>query len=206
MVSSSKGLLDVDLVFFGGELDEAQEVGGAAAGAHGSVEQRLGPVGDGLGGVEVVDAAEAVALGAGAVVGVEGEAAGLEAGDVDAAVGAGHGGGVEGLVLPRVAGPCMPMRTRPLAICRALRTEVSRRRVSYLGAALASAAVVLSGGSGLRMMRSTMASMVWFLRFSRRMPSVSSVISPSMRARKPCWSRASSSSRNSPLRPRTMGA
>ena len=101
MVRSSKGLLDVDLVFFGGELDEAEEVGGAAAGAHGSVEERLGPVGDGLGGVEVVDAAEAVAVGAGAVVGVEGEAAGLEAGDVDAAVGAGHGGGVEGLVHAR---------------------------------------------------------------------------------------------------------
>ncbi len=40
-----------------------------------------------------------MALGAGAVVGVEGEAAGFEAGDVDAAVGAGHGGGVEGLLL-----------------------------------------------------------------------------------------------------------
>ena len=93
-----EGLLDVDLVLVGGELDEAEEVGGAAAGAHGSVEEGLGPVGDGLGGVEVVDAAEAVALGAGAVVGVEGEAAGFEAGDVDAAVGAGHGGGVEGLV------------------------------------------------------------------------------------------------------------
>ena len=93
-----EGLLDVDLVFFGEQLDEAEEVGGAAAGAHGAVEERLGPVGDGLGGVEVVDAAEAVAVGASAVVGVEGEAAGFETGDVDAAVGAGHGGGVEGFV------------------------------------------------------------------------------------------------------------
>ena len=93
-----EGLLEVDLVLFGGKLDEAQQVGGAGAGAHGSVEQRLGPVGDGLGGVEVVDAAEAVALGAGAVVGVEGEAARFEPGDVDAAVGAGHGRGVEGFV------------------------------------------------------------------------------------------------------------
>ena len=91
-------LLEVDLVLFGGELDEAQEVGGGGAGAHGAVEERLGPVGDGFGGVEVVDAAEAVALGAGAVVGVEGEAAGLEAGNVDAAIGAGHRGGVEGFV------------------------------------------------------------------------------------------------------------
>jgi len=39
-----------------------------------------------------------VAVGAGAVVGVEGEAARLKAGDVDAAVGAGHRGGVEGFV------------------------------------------------------------------------------------------------------------
>src|ERR1019366_9669584 len=89
---------EVDLVLFGGELDEAEEIGRAGAGAHGSIEQRLGPVGDGLGGVEVVDAAEAVALGAGAVGGVEGEAAGLQAWDIDAAVRAGHGGGVERLV------------------------------------------------------------------------------------------------------------
>ncbi len=41
--------------------------------------------------------AEAVALGAGAVVGVEGEGARLELGHVDAAVGAGHGGREEGL-------------------------------------------------------------------------------------------------------------
>ncbi len=94
-----EGTFDVDLVFFGGELDETQEVGGARAWAHSSVEEGLGPVGNGLGGIEVVDAAKAVAVGAGAVIGVEGEAAGLEAGDVDAAVGAGHGGGVEGLFL-----------------------------------------------------------------------------------------------------------
>ena len=94
-----EGLVDVDLVLFGGELDEAEEVGGTTAGSHGSLEERLRPVGDGLSGVEVVDAAEAVAVGAGTVAGVEGEAAGLEAGDVDATVGAGHGGGVEGLFL-----------------------------------------------------------------------------------------------------------
>ena len=75
-----EGLLEVDLVFFGGELDEAQEVCGGGAGAHGAVEEGLGPVGDGLGGVEVVDGAEAVALGAGAVGGVEAEAAGFELG------------------------------------------------------------------------------------------------------------------------------
>ena len=68
------------------------------AGAEAAVEQGLGPVGNDLGGVEVVDAAEAVAVGTGAVVGVEGKAPGFEAGDVDAAVGAGHGTRVEGLV------------------------------------------------------------------------------------------------------------
>ncbi len=36
-----EGLLDVDLVFFGGELDEAEEVGGGGAGAHGAVEEGL---------------------------------------------------------------------------------------------------------------------------------------------------------------------
>ena len=126
-----EGKLEVDFVLVGRELDEFEQVGGAAAGAHGAVEQGLGPVGDGLAGVEVVDGAEAVALRAGAVVGVEGEAAGLELGDVDAAVGAGHGGAVEGLfgVLP-LSAPWRPMRTRPLAIWRAFWTEASRRRVS----------------------------------------------------------------------------
>ena len=95
----AEGNLQVDLVLVCGELDKSEEVLGAGAGAHGSVEQGLGPVGDGLGGVEVVDASQAVALGAGAIGGVEREAAGLEAGDVDAALGAGHGGGVEGLFL-----------------------------------------------------------------------------------------------------------
>ena len=91
-----EGELEVDLVFVGGELDQLQQIGGAGAGAHGAVEQGFGPVSDGFGGVEVVDAAEAVAFRAGAVVGVEGEAARLELGDVNTAVGAGHGAGVEG--------------------------------------------------------------------------------------------------------------
>ena len=94
-----EGHLDVDLVLFGREFDEPQQIGRAGAGPHRAVEQRLRPVGDGACGVEVVDAAEAVALGAGAVVGVEGEAAWLEARHVDAAVGARHRRGVERLVL-----------------------------------------------------------------------------------------------------------
>ena len=90
-----KGELEVDLVALGGEVDELEEVLRGGAGAEAAVEQGLGPVGDDLGGVEVVEGAEAVALGACAECGVEGEAARLEFGDVEAAVGAGHGGGEE---------------------------------------------------------------------------------------------------------------
>ncbi len=87
-----KGSLKVDLVAVGGELDELNEVLRRGAGAEAAIEQRLGPVGDDFGGVEVVERAEAVAVGAGAKGGVEGEAARLEFGHVEAAVGAGHGG------------------------------------------------------------------------------------------------------------------
>ena len=169
-MSVGEGLLEVDLVLFGGELDEAEQILRGRAGAHGAVEQGLGPVGDGLGGVEVVDAAEAVALGAGAVGGVEGEAAGLELGHVDAAVGAGHRGASRGSRSARRLGPWMPMRTRPLAICRALATEACEAAGVEVGRG--GVGPCRRRGSGLRMMRSTMASTVWFLRFSRRMPSV----------------------------------
>jgi hypothetical protein len=86
-----KGELEVDLVALGGEMDELEEVLRGRAGAEAAIEQGLGPVGDDLGGVEVVERAEAVALGACAEGGVEGEAARLELGHVEAAVGAGHG-------------------------------------------------------------------------------------------------------------------
>jgi hypothetical protein len=91
--------LEVDLVAVGGEVDELEQILRGGAGAEAAVEQGLGPVGDDLGGVEVVERAEAVALGAGAEGGVEAEAAGLEFGHVEAAVGAGHGGGEELLLL-----------------------------------------------------------------------------------------------------------
>ncbi len=90
-----EGLLQIDLVTLGGEVDEAIEILRTGARAEGAVEQRLGPVGDDFGGVEIVDAAEAVALGTGAVGGVEGEAARLELRDVEAAVRAGHAGRIE---------------------------------------------------------------------------------------------------------------
>ena len=213
--SSRRGCLRLILYLSAASLMRLEEVLRAGAGAHGAVEQGLGPVGDGLGGVEVVDAAEAVALGAGAVVGVEGEAARLELGDVDAAVRGRPWRRSRGSRSARAAaGSWMAIEDEAVGHlqgfgdgCFEAAGVVAWGVASARARALALSGLVwVSGQTGLRMMRSTTASMVWFLRFSRRMPSVSSVISPSMRARKPCWSRASSSSRNSPLRPRTMGA
>ena len=66
-----EGRLEVDLVAFGGKVDELEQVLRGGAGAEAAVEQRLRPVGDDLGGVEVVERAEAVALRAGAEGGVE---------------------------------------------------------------------------------------------------------------------------------------
>ena len=66
-----EGTLEVDLVAVGGEVDELEQILRGGAGAEAAVEQGLGPVGDDLGGVEVVERAEAVALRAGAEGGVE---------------------------------------------------------------------------------------------------------------------------------------
>ena len=85
-------LLQVDVVAVGGEVDEPEQVLRCGARAEAAVEQGLGPVGDDLGGIEIVERAEAVALGTGAEGGVEAEAARLEFGNVEAAIGAGHGG------------------------------------------------------------------------------------------------------------------
>ncbi len=80
------------LVAVGGEVDELEQILRCGAGSQAAVEQGLGPVGDDFGGVEIVERAEAVALRTGAEGGVEAEAARFELGDVEAAVGAGHGG------------------------------------------------------------------------------------------------------------------
>ena len=85
-----KGLFEVDAVALGSEIDEPEQVLRCGAGSEAAVEQGLGPVGDDLGGVEIVERAEAVALRAGAEGGVEAEAARLQLGNVEAAVGAGH--------------------------------------------------------------------------------------------------------------------
>ena len=77
-------------------------------------------------------------------------------------------------------GACRPMSTSPLASCSALATAAESLRVSNPAGGGAPSATG-SVGYGFRMMRSTTASRVWFLRFSSRIPSSTSVISPSMR-------------------------
>ena len=85
-----KRKLEVDLVAVGGQVDELEQILGGRAGAQAAIQQGLRPVGDDLGGVEVVERAQAVALRAGAEVRVEGETARLELGHVQAAIGASH--------------------------------------------------------------------------------------------------------------------
>ena len=84
-----EGRLQIDLVAVGGQIDQLEQILRGRAGAQ-AIEQRLRPVGDDLGGIEIVERTEAVALRAGAEVGVEAEAARLELGHVQAAIGAGH--------------------------------------------------------------------------------------------------------------------
>src|SRR5581483_9596436 len=88
-----EGSFEVDLVPVGCKLNELEEVLRRRAGAEATVEQRLGPIGDHLGWIEVVERAEAVALGTCSEGGVEGEAARFEFGNVKTAVGTGHRGG-----------------------------------------------------------------------------------------------------------------
>ena len=84
-------------------MNEPEEVLRGRTRPEGAIQQRLGPVGDDLGRVEVVDAAQAVAFRTCAVGAVEGEAARLELGNVEPAIGARHGRGVELLVPAGVA-------------------------------------------------------------------------------------------------------
>ena len=89
---SSNGRLQIDVVPVGGKVDEPDQVLRGRTRAKPAIEQRLRPVGDDLGGIEIVKRAQAVALGAGPEGGVEREAARLELGNVQSAIGAGHGG------------------------------------------------------------------------------------------------------------------
>src|SRR5271157_4655874 len=88
-----KGYFEVDLVAVGGQRYELEKVLRGRAGTEAAVQQRLRPVGDNLGGVEIVERAQAMALRTGAEGGVEAEAARLQFGHVKAAVGTGHAGG-----------------------------------------------------------------------------------------------------------------
>ena len=86
-----EGNFEVDVVAIGSQMNELEQVLRGGTGAEGAIQQGFGPVGDDLGGVQVIERAQAVALWAGAEGGVEAEAARLEFGYVQATVGAGHG-------------------------------------------------------------------------------------------------------------------
>ncbi len=90
-----EGDRQIDLVAIGCELDEFEEILRGRARAQSAVEQRLVPVCDDFGWVEIVERAQTVTFRAGAKGGVEAEAARLQLGHVEAAVRAGHRRGEE---------------------------------------------------------------------------------------------------------------
>ncbi len=96
-------LAQIDLVALRGQLQQAGKILRSGSRAEGAIGQRLGPIGDHFGRIEVVDAAQAMALRACAISAIEGKASRLQLGDVEAAVGASHGGGIKLLLF---AGNC----------------------------------------------------------------------------------------------------
>ena len=109
--------LQVDFELFGRKLHCAQQILRGGTRPEAAVEERFAPVGDHAGWIEVEDGAQAVALGAGAVVGVKAEGARLELGDVDAAIRAGHGRGVEGFGHRAAAGGLQADENQAVAEC-----------------------------------------------------------------------------------------
>ena len=73
----------------------ALQIGRAGTGAEAAFEQRLGPIHDHFGGIEIVFRAEAVAFGASAVGRIEAEGARLELRNGNAAIGAGEFFGID---------------------------------------------------------------------------------------------------------------
>ena len=195
-----KGFFEVDGVALRGQVDELEQVLRGGAGAEAAIEQGLRPVSDDLGGVEVIHGAEAVALRAGAEGGVEAEAARLQLGDVEAAVGAGHGGGEKLFLAAGKGDEDEAVGHLKGAGDGGFETLFQggfgggrsfgeshpwgREAVPKDGAPT----VVVDSGVGFSRMRSMMASMAWFLRRSSWKGSDRSCISPSMRARNPCVS------------------
>src|SRR5271163_3364924 len=76
-------------------MDELKQILRGGARSESAVEEWLGPVGNDLCGIEVVDAAQAVAFGARAVGAVERKAAWFQLGNIESAIGTGHGRRVE---------------------------------------------------------------------------------------------------------------
>ncbi len=72
----------------GAEFERALQNGGAGARTQAAIKKRAGPIGDDLGGIEIVFGAEAVARGARAIGRIETEGARLELRNGNAAIGA----------------------------------------------------------------------------------------------------------------------
>ena len=93
-----EGRGQIEAIRFGHQLQTVNQVLRRRARAQAAIEQRLRPIDDDLCGIEIVAAAEAVALGAGSIGAVERERARLQLRNADAAVGAGQARGIERFV------------------------------------------------------------------------------------------------------------
>ena len=85
-----EGRAEVKSVGGSGDLQHVYQILRGGSGTEATFEQGFGPVHDDLCGVEIIAAAEAMTLGAGAVGTVEGERAGLQLRHADATIGTGE--------------------------------------------------------------------------------------------------------------------
>src|SRR5207245_5783344 len=85
-----EGRAEVKSVGGGGDLQHVYHILRGGAGTEATFEQGFGPVHDDLCGVEIIAAAEAMTLGAGAVGTVEGEVSGVRLREGDDTIGAGE--------------------------------------------------------------------------------------------------------------------
>src|SRR5580698_3169273 len=90
-----EGRVQIELVGRSGQSHGALQVGGTRTGAEAAFKQRLGPIDDDLGGIEIVFRAEPVALLASAVGRIETERTRLELRNRNPAIGTGKFFGVD---------------------------------------------------------------------------------------------------------------
>ncbi len=93
-----KWSVEIDAVRGSRDLQHVLQILRTGTWPQATIQQRLGPVDDDLGGIEVILAAQAMAFGTSAIGAVEGKRTRLELRDVDAAIGTGEARGVQGLV------------------------------------------------------------------------------------------------------------